>query len=152
RAYSRPPRLCLLHPSPCSRPRRNERRMDRQSHRPVALSALLHGYCGARNRSRILALASQRGLPSRFSVCQSCLSPFNAAHPVGSKPDCGICRSHRCVGSTLHIRSDFAMRILFLAIVVLLAALPAAAAERTATFSVPGMTCPFCPITVTTAI
>ena len=44
------------------------------------------------------------------------------------------------------------MRILFLAIVGLLAALPATAAERTATFSVPGMTCPLCPITVTTAI
>ena len=34
------------------------------------------------------------------------------------------------------------MRILFLAIVGFLAALPATAAERTATFSVPGMTCP----------
>lgn len=44
------------------------------------------------------------------------------------------------------------MRIAIAFIFFLLAALPAAAAQRTATFSVPGMTCPLCPITVTTAI
>ncbi|CAN7550198.1 heavy-metal-associated domain-containing protein [Mesorhizobium sp. LjRoot246] len=44
------------------------------------------------------------------------------------------------------------MRIVIAIVALLLAALPAAAAQRTATFSVPDMTCPLCPITVATAI
>jgi mercuric ion binding protein len=44
------------------------------------------------------------------------------------------------------------MRIAIAIVVPLLATVPAAAAQRTATFSVPGMTCPLCPITVATAI
>jgi mercuric ion binding protein len=44
------------------------------------------------------------------------------------------------------------MRIVTSLAIILIAAFPAAAAERTATFSVPGMTCPLCPITVSTAI
>jgi mercuric ion binding protein len=44
------------------------------------------------------------------------------------------------------------MRIAILIAIPLLAATPAAAGQRTATFSVPDMTCPLCPVTVTTAI
>lgn len=44
------------------------------------------------------------------------------------------------------------MRAAIALIILLHAALPATAAQRTATFSVPGMTCPLCPITVATAI
>ncbi|MDX8466149.1 heavy-metal-associated domain-containing protein [Mesorhizobium sp. VK23B] len=44
------------------------------------------------------------------------------------------------------------MRIAIAIAVLLLAAAPAAAGQRTATFSVPDMTCPLCPVTVATAI
>ena len=44
------------------------------------------------------------------------------------------------------------MRIALAIFVSLLPTVPAAAAQRTATFSVPDMTCALCPITVATAI
>ncbi|WP_214477317.1 cation transporter [Mesorhizobium sp. dw_380] len=44
------------------------------------------------------------------------------------------------------------MRIVLGIVISLLATLPAAAAQRTSTFSIPGMTCPLCPVTVATAI
>jgi mercuric ion binding protein len=44
------------------------------------------------------------------------------------------------------------MRIAIGIVIPLLATVPAAAAQRTATFSVPGMTCSLCPVTVATAI
>ncbi|UCI05626.1 cation transporter [Mesorhizobium sp. B1-1-8] len=44
------------------------------------------------------------------------------------------------------------MRIAIAIIVPFLATVPALAAQRTATFSVPDMVCPLCPITVATAI
>ncbi|OHV88220.1 heavy-metal-associated domain-containing protein [Mesorhizobium sp. ORS 3428] len=44
------------------------------------------------------------------------------------------------------------MRIAIAIVVPLLAAVPAVAAQRTATFSVPDMTCSLCPVTVETAI
>lgn len=44
------------------------------------------------------------------------------------------------------------MRIAIAIVVPLLATVPAAAGQHTATFSVPDMTCPLCPITVATAI
>ncbi|MDX8447363.1 heavy-metal-associated domain-containing protein [Mesorhizobium captivum] len=44
------------------------------------------------------------------------------------------------------------MRIAIAIAVLLLVAAPVAAAQRTATFSVPDMTCPLCPATVATAI
>ncbi|TPI50195.1 mercuric transport protein periplasmic component [Mesorhizobium sp. B2-9-1] len=44
------------------------------------------------------------------------------------------------------------MRVAIAIVVPLLATVPAVAAQHTATFSVPDMTCPLCPITVTTAI
>ncbi|MDX8480686.1 cation transporter [Mesorhizobium sp. VK24D] len=44
------------------------------------------------------------------------------------------------------------MHIAIAIAVLLLATAPAAAGQRTATFSVPDMTCPICPVTVATAI
>ena len=44
------------------------------------------------------------------------------------------------------------MRVVIAIVAPLLAAAPAAAGQHTATFSVPDMTCPLCPLTVTTAI
>ena len=44
------------------------------------------------------------------------------------------------------------MRFAIAVFLLVLGGLPAAAAQRTAKLSVPGMTCPLCPITVTTAI
>ena len=44
------------------------------------------------------------------------------------------------------------MRIVIAIVAPLLATVPAAAGQHTATFSVPDMTCPLCPLTVTTAI
>ncbi|RUU11603.1 mercuric transport protein periplasmic component [Mesorhizobium sp. USDA-HM6] len=44
------------------------------------------------------------------------------------------------------------MRAPLVIVVSLLATVPVAAAQRTATFSIPDMTCALCPITVATAI
>ena len=57
----------------------------------------------------------------------------------------------RLLGTAFHMRS-ISMRLLFAALVGLIASVAALAAERTATFAVENMTCSTCPLTIEVAV